>query len=301
MTFRIRPYDRTVDYHRIDRFLVEMYAPGDTFANWLEPRWEYMHWHPLIVGMPIDDFGVVEEAGRIVGIVHFEHTPAFVYAQVRPGHDHVKPAMVDWAEAHFGGVPRSLGRNVLGMYVSEMDIAFAKILAERGFARLPDRAEPQSRFLLDREIAPRPLPAGFGLHSLDDDNDLAKIDRVLWRGFNHQDPVVYDAAARRWSQGAPHFRKDLTIVVVAPTGDYVAYAGMWVVPDNRVAYVEPVATDPDYRRMGLGTVAVMETLRRAAAEGADVAWVGSDQPFYLAMGFEKRFNCELWLKDLDPV
>ncbi len=97
---------------------------------------------------------------------------------------------------------------------------------------------------------------------------------------------------------APGFRRDLTIVAVAPNGDYVAYCGMWVVRRHRVAYVEPVATDPDYRRLGLGRAVVLESLRRAAEDRADVAWVGSGLPFYEAIGFRQMFAVYPWVKSL---
>ena len=66
------------------------------------------------------------------------------------------------------------------------------------------------------------------------------------------------------------------IVVEAPDGRFVSYCGMWYEPVHSIAYVEPVATDPDYRRMGLGRAAVMEGIRRCGALGATEAWVGSD-------------------------
>jgi GNAT superfamily N-acetyltransferase len=49
---------------------------------------------------------------------------------------------------------------------------------------------------------------------------------------------------------------------------------------NREKDFERVATDPDFRRMGLGMASVLESLRRAAELGAEVAWVGSGQEFY---------------------
>lgn len=98
---------------------------------------------------------------------------------------------------------------------------------------------------------------------------------------------------------APNFRKDLTVIAVAPNGDYASFAGMWQVADRPVAYVEPVATDPTYRRMGLGRAAVLESIRRVAAGGAREVWVGSDQEFYLAMGFEIETRTRLWVKTLD--
>lgn len=299
MRSSIRRYNHAVDYERIDRFLVETYEPKGVLDNWLEPRWEYMHSHPLIVGLPIEDFGVAEEDGRVLGIVHYEHTPAFVHVQVRPGFDHLEEPFIDWAEAHFGGMSRSLGRRVLGVFAPEMNTTRREVLARKGFVRHPDLDEPHSWYPLDRTIPQPLLREGFRLQSLADENDLAKVGQVLWRGFDHEGPVPPDDVDdRTMMQGAPHFRHDRNVVVVAPNGDYAAYAGIWVVPENLVAYVEPVATDPTYRRSGLGTAAVLETLRRAAADSAEVAWVGSSQPFYRAMGFTHRFTNELWLREL---
>jgi len=96
-------------------------------------------------------------------------------------------------------------------------------------------------------------------------------------------------------QSAPRFRPDLTIVTVAPNGDDASFCGMWVVPENQVAYVEPVATDPDHRRRGAGRAAVLEALRRAGTAGADVAWVGSDMDLYLSLGFAPAFTVTRWV------
>jgi predicted N-acetyltransferase YhbS len=57
-----------------------------------------------------------------------------------------------------------------------------------------------------------------------------------------------------------------------------------------------VATDPDFRRLGLGKAAVLEGIRRCAELGAVEAFVGSNQPFYLALGFEVIFTSQCWVK-----
>jgi GNAT superfamily N-acetyltransferase len=75
-----------------------------------------------------------------------------------------------------------------------------------------------------------------------------------------------------------------------------AFAGLWFDPVNELGYVEPVATDPDYRRMGLGTAAVLEGIRRCGELGASVAYVGSERPFYRAMGFQKLYTSNCWIK-----
>ncbi len=71
---------------------------------------------------------------------------------------------------------------------------------------------------------------------------------------------------------------------------------MFYEPAHHYAYVEPVATDPDYRRLGLGKAAVLEGIRRCGVSGAQVAYVGSDQEFYLALGFEVLYTSQCWVK-----
>lgn len=97
-------------------------------------------------------------------------------------------------------------------------------------------------------------------------------------------------------QSDPNFRKELTIVVEEPGGDFVSFCGMWYESVNKIAYVEPVATDPQYRRMGLGKAAVWEGILRCRVQGATVAYVGSDQEFYKAIGFIKSFDSRCWAK-----
>ena len=96
----------------------------------------------------------------------------------------------------------------------------------------------------------------------------------------------------------PKARRDLKIAVAAPDGRFVAFCGIFYEPRNQYAYVEPVATDPDYRRRGLGRAAVLEGIRRCGELGASVAYVGSNQPFYLSLGFRVIYTSECWQKYL---
>jgi predicted N-acetyltransferase YhbS len=293
----VRGYVRETDFEPVGRMLVESYRRGDVYDPWLQPRWEYMHFHPFIWDQDLTTFGVAEDGGEIVGVVHLEDHAAFGYLQRRPGRDDAVEPLLDWAEAHLGGPSRTFERDVLGLYAAEFDHFLREALARRGFVEHPEHGETHSRLTGIADLAPQTPPDGYELRTLADDNDLVQIERVLWRGFDHEGPPPDGGVdERRFAQSAPSFRPDLTTVVVAPDGTYAAYCGMWVVPENRIAYVEPVATDPDHRRLGLGSVAVLEACRRAGAAGADVAWVGTDLPFYLALGFEPMFASTLWVR-----
>jgi predicted N-acetyltransferase YhbS len=81
---------------------------------------------------------------------------------------------------------------------------------------------------------------------------------------------------------------------VAPDGEFVSYCGMWYEPGTGYALVEPVATDPRYRRMGLGRAAVLEAVRRCGVLGARQAFVGSSQQFYYSIGFYPCCNETFW-------
>ncbi len=132
-----------------------------------------------------------------------------------------------------------------------------------------------------------------------DDNDLRQVTRVFWRGFNHGDePPDGEVEDRKFMQSAPNYRKDLNLVVVAPDGNFVSYCGTWYEPVHAIAYVEPVATDPDYRRMGLARAAVLEGIRRCRELGASVSYVGSKQPLYLSLGFRPEYNSRVWEREL---
>lgn len=296
-TATIRRYRVPDDYALVDRFLIDTYESGDQLRTWLQPRWEYMHSLEFIDDIDLTTVGIVEdESGAVVGVVHPEHTQAFCYCQVRRGD--VKPLLVEWADTHFGGWSETFGKEVIGCFVDEADAELQDAFSERGYVESEFR-EDHARMLLDAERVEPALPDGFRLQSLADENDLVKVNRVLWRGFNHEGPPPDDVVpSRARAQRTPNYRRDLNIVVVAPDGDYASYAGIWFVPENKVAYVEPVATDPTYRRLGLGTAAVMEAIRRARNLGAEVAWVGSDQQFYLDMGFEIVARSTLWYRNL---
>ena len=113
----------------------------------------------------------------------------------------------------------------------------------------------------------------------------------MYRGFDHPgEPPADGVEGRKKMQSAPNFRKSLNIILESSDGDFASYCGMWYEPNHKIAYVEPFATDPDYRRMGLGTAAVLEGIRRCGELGATVAYVGTARAFYLNIGFKKLYN-----------
>jgi predicted N-acetyltransferase YhbS len=299
---QIRSYDHKGDYERVGQFLLDAFRPTENHLTWLQPRWEYMHFLPWTQELDLTKFGIAERDGQMIGIVHFEANEAEVFIQAHPDHQQVRFAMLDYAEQNgFQGMSQSRNRLFRAVYVNDFDRELEAEVDARGYEKWVDFAQPMSVFNLDEQPVPAPeLPEGYRVQSLADENDFHKINRVLWRGFNHEGPPPEEEVeGRRYAQRAPNFRKDLTIVAVAPDGNYASFCGMWYIPQNEVAYLEPLATDPDYRRMGMARAAVYESMRRVKALGARKVYVGSAQEFYLALGFEVKFTAYPWAKILD--
>ncbi|MFH1313465.1 MAG: GNAT family N-acetyltransferase [Candidatus Eisenbacteria bacterium] len=292
MKIRMRRYRHEDDYERVGQFLVRTYQATGNHINWLQPRWEYMHYHPLIRDVDLGPIGIWEAEDEIVGVVHPEHRMGTVYLEVDPAHAMLKGEMVEYAGKQLAVV--SEGVRALRIFVDDSDSEFQQLAAGMGYEKTAG-SEEMTRLTVPDPFPEITLPKGFHLKSLADDNDLWKVHTVLWRGFDHgDDPPDEELDDRRFMQSAPNFRKDLNIVVEAPDGRFAAYCGMWYEPVHRVAYVEPVATDPDFRRMGLGKAAVMEGVRRCGAEGATVAYVGMALPIYLSIGFKRMYKQSMW-------
>jgi GNAT superfamily N-acetyltransferase len=297
----IRQYVHASDYQCVGEFLIEYHQPGNADGNYLDTAWEYMHFHPALDSSLLDRIRIWEENGKIVGVTHFEWRLGEAFFEFHPAYRHLREEMLDYAEQNLAGVSEKDGRKYLCAYVNDFDEDFLALVRVRGYEQDPEGTRPMYRFDIPDPFPAITLPDGFRLTSLADECDWSKVHRVMWRGFNHAgEPPAgeEELESRRTMFDTPTARRDLKIAVAAPNGDFAAFCGMFYEPIHRYAYVEPVATDPDYRRMGLGKAAVLEGIRRCVELGATVAYVGSDQAFYQAIGFKKVFNTECWVRYL---
>ena len=296
MTLTQRYYKYPQDYQKISKFLINNFQPGNKDGNWLEPAWEYIHGHPALQPEHLDKIGIWEEEGEIVTVVNYEDGLGDAFFQFKPGYHYLRTEMLDYAEEHLKNA-----EGKLNAFVNDTDQEFTDLVRSRRYIHQPWCDRPMSRFGISDPFPVIILPKGFRLLSLADEPDWAKVHKVMWRGFNHGDnpDMSSDELTMRQKMfDTATARRDLKIVAAAPDGDFVSICGMFYLPQGRYGYVEPVATDPDYRRMGLGKAAVLEGIRRCAESGAVEAFVGSNQPFYLALGFEVQYITQCWQKPI---
>jgi hypothetical protein len=125
----VRPYNHPVDFENVGRSLVRTYSPTGNHINWLQPRWEYMHFHPLIAGVDRDAIGVGEAEGTIVAVIHPEHRMGMAFFEVDPGFAHLKPEMLAYAEEYLSVATNE--RKELRIYINDRDIELQRIATYR--------------------------------------------------------------------------------------------------------------------------------------------------------------------------
>jgi len=299
MSSHLRPYTSPDDYKRVDQFLKDLHQTGNADGNWLEPAWEYMHHHPALEESSLERIGIWENEGKIVAVTHYESSLGEAFFQFHPAYRHLRQEMLEYAEENLSGHSEKDGRKLLSAYINDYDEEFISLAQSRGYEKDEKSARPLYKFVIPNPFPIITLPEGFHLTSLAEDCDWRKVNRVIWRGFNHEgEPPesAEDLESRQKMFETPSARHDLKIAIRTPKGDFASFCGIFYEPSHCFAYVEPVATDPDFRRLGLGKAAVLEGIRRSSELGATVAYVGSDQAFYQALGFRKVFNSECWVK-----
>ncbi|MBN2147182.1 MAG: GNAT family N-acetyltransferase [Anaerolineales bacterium] len=302
MTATFRPYNSPEDYWLVDQFLIRHYQPANADGNWIEPAWEYMHGHSSLDSASLGKIGIWEDGGEVVAVAHYEWRLGEAFFQFHPAYRFLRQEMLDHAEANLYGISQKDGRKYLAAYVNDNDEAFISLVKERGYTIDPEGTRPFYQFAIPHPFPVTSLPEGYRLTSLAEECDWSKVNRVLWRGFDHEgEPPIHEEEleSRRKMFDTPTARRDLKVAAQAPDGNFAAFCGMFYEAHHQYAYVEPVATDPDYRRMGLGKAAVLEGIRRCGELGATVAYVGADLEFYQSLGFTKVYNSDCWLKHLD--
>lgn len=293
MGIRQRRYKLLADFDKVSRFLDENYTLEGLNSYLLQPFFEYAHTHPAFNHKLTHRFGIWEDGTAIVGLACYEMDLGEAFISVREGYQFLLPKMLVYAESELSVIRE--GKHCLGVWVTDKEEEKRKLLQDSGYELA--RTEAVTIFPLERKIPERELPQGFSLISLEDENNLKEINACLWKGFDHGPDPDDDYDCRLLMQSGPNFSPGLTTIVKDEKGHYACFAGMWYNSYNRYAYLEPLATVPEYRGLGLATVGVVEGMKKARALGAEYCF-GGTVGFYNFIGFETICNRHLWRKGL---
>ena len=292
MSITVRKYKLFADFEKVSNFYIENYK----VPNWFNtlPAFEYSHTRGDFDYEKTHRFGIWEDDGKIVATARYEMTIGDYIPCIKQGYEFLKSDMLKYAERELSKINEN-GKRSLEIFSTDEE-NYDDFYIENGYTIA--WSDPIMPYPYEKGFKECALPEGFSLISLEDENDAMKIDCCLWEGFNHGDwgLIKGDADRRLYMQSGPHFRKDLTTVVKAPNGDYACFAGMWVDERNGYAYLEPLATRPKYREIGLATAALMHGMKKTVAFGAKYCYCGSID-FYKNLGCEQINKLNMWRKE----
>jgi hypothetical protein len=294
MSVKFRHYKLLADFEKVNKYLTDVYT-FETLNGYLLPQYfEYAHTHPLFNFKLTHRFGLWEDENELVGIACYDMYPGECFISVKNGFNLLLPEMISYSEECLS--EKDNGKTSLAISIIDKEIEKKQLLEKSGYKKI--HSEPVNVFSYETPFPDQSLPERFSSISLEDENDFKKINDCLWFGFDHgsePDPDN-DIDGRMLAQSGPNFRKDLTTIIKTPNGEYACFAGMWIDKQNNYAYLEPLATVPKYRRMGLAKVAVVEGMKKTKKFGAKYCFGGTGE-FYKSIGFKEIANRELWRKE----
>lgn len=279
----------TDDFFKVYDFLKRINQENVTTPNFLWGRWEWMFSLPYLNKSFLDRIGIWKDDDKIVALATYETDIDEAYVCVDKDYHYLKEDILKHVQHNFSGEHKVL--------IDDNDLEFQRIAITNGYRATQNK---QCTAMIDiNESISYELPLGFSVVSLAENFDLYKYNKVLWKGFNHEgEPPTTEEQMinRKISLSGPHVNLEHKMAVVAPNGEFVSFCGMWYDSDTDYALVEPVATDPKYRMMGLGKAAVLEAVIRCGKLGAKRAYVGSSQQFYYNIGFYPVSTETFWCK-----
>ena len=274
------------DFRKICDFLIRINQDNVITPNFLWARWVWQFGQHTNTQ---SHFGVAEDNERVVGLALYDHGIGDAYFCTDKEYTYLKPQLIDFAVKNL-----SLDGNIR-IPLPDGDLEYQQAAVQKGFIPTTERF---STARIDINNNDYNLPKGFTVMGCNESGfDADKYYEAIWNGFDNKrerNESEMESARKREGFDKPYLDLSIRIMIVAPNGDYAAHCGMWCIPGSGYAYVEPVFTLPQYRKMGLGKAAVLEGVTRCGKLGARQAYVLSSQQFYYNIGFYPILSETWW-------
>ena len=246
------------------------------------------------------------DGDRVVAFVFYEAPVTDIFFSVRKGYEFLADELVEYAVST---MPNFEGKQRLVLFNGQEYMM--KAAAKRGFIRTDEYEDRNFDFRTELDY---PLPEGY--HFVEPKEvDSFKLAKLFWYGFDHGERAPFEGwdqedRSMDWTPAksykgvigpmtapAPHSTHEYDVIIADENGEYVCFSGMWWVPKNRLAYMEPLCTHPDHRRRGLAAAALSRHYHRMKPLGA-THMTGGGNPFYGKLGYGKGIHWTFWKREM---
>lgn len=240
------------------------------------------------------------DGNKVVAFVFYESPVTDTYIKVRQGYEFLADEIVDYA---INNMP-DFGKLQFMLFDSQEYLMEA--VKKRGFKKVFDYEDRIFDFSNELNFK---LPQGY--HFVEPSEcDPVKLAKCCWYGFDHGEKGPFENWDKlddslEWTPAkaykgiintlmapTPHATPELNVIIADENDEYVCFSGMWWVPENKLAYMEPLCTVPEHRGKGLARAALSKHYYTMKKLGATHMTGGGDA-FYEKLGFGKgwHWNC----------
>ena len=283
-----RPYSCLTDFSKVYDFMIKTYT-----IDWRNGKpataFEYsqlLYWTDHTQNHRI---GIWEENEQIIGLCWYDGQIGESLFNLMPGYEIIIPDMVTYSQERLS---KEDGSIELKIYKGQKSII--EEVQKQGYELVNEELDGIYDF--SKNKLNFELPSGYSFKPLFE-CDRKELQNATWRGFDNTGESEGGVETVYRLDTAPHRTPELDVVIVDDKGDYACYASMWMVPENRLAYLEPLCTEPKHRRKGLAAAALSELVRRTKPLGATHMTGGSNE-FYFKIGYEPTVIMTTWKKPL---
>jgi GNAT superfamily N-acetyltransferase len=302
MTIQSRTYNKVKDFVSVMKFLSELYEKTKSYENWSPIRFEdssYNREDGVRLWEEVDETN--NSTNRKLIALTARDSPRDFFLQVDPDYRYVEREMIEWIEEYFRGLnkekrkPEKLKINIL-----EGNIKREALLNKLGYRN----EKIYGYYRIRRGNSPIPnykCPEKFEIRSIMD-SDLDQLASLIRRVFGHGE--WFTAEVLEWITSCSFYRKELDIIAVTPNGIIASFCTFRIDPNSGIICLEPMGTNPDFRKLGLGKALLTEGIKRSMKYNPPFFYIdgAANTPaanrLYEVTGFTEKYAINSWVKEI---
>lgn len=302
-----RAYNSREDLKSAMTFLREVFNETSSYQNWFPDRFENshegggsVHWADDIrIWEEIDDKST--HSRKIVALANPE-SPSDYFIQVNPAYNFLEQEILEWVERHCLEKKKNPNKKEkLRIHTIEGNSVRELLLSELGYKK----GETPFMYLRLRPVdLPVPdvgCPESYEIRSVKgrfDYDQLASVTRLVFGHGEWFNAEIYEGITR-----CSFYKQDLDLVAVAPDGTFASFCTFRMDPISKITNLEPVGTNPNYRKLGLAKALIFEGLRRAMRYNPALFYVGAANTpaanrLYDSVGYTEKLAEYCWFKEI---
>jgi GNAT superfamily N-acetyltransferase len=282
------------------QFLGDLFEKTQSYENWFPDRFENSS-DNREDGIRVweEHSGQSSPIQRKIVALATRDSPRDFFLSVDPDYRYLEREMIEWIEQHFRkGKRDEQTKKKLRINILEGNPKREALLTDLGFRndqvygyyRIRNAALP----LPDHEC-----PEGFEIRSIkrtEFDQQASLIRRVFGHG------EWFTAEVLEWLANCSFYREELDLVAVTPEGTIASFCTFRLDPTSKIISLEPMGTNPDYRRLGLGKAIMTEGIKRSMKYGPPFFYIdgaantSAANRLYDETGFNEKYAIYSWVK-----